>query len=131
MKSTCKKKMESKPKTQRNDQMEELRKMERSLKDDEPKKDANMTPRDQMLEKLHTMKTHVAFSKLTLLNAESDLDKDKARMGKVEARQKQAEVARMRMFQMGLEEAYHVGKAELEGALQRKSTYLMIIQTLT
>ena len=76
MKSTCKKTMESKPKTQRNDQMEELRKMERSLKDDEPKKDINMTPRDQMLEKLQTMKTHVAFSKLTLLTAESDLDKD-------------------------------------------------------
>ena len=120
MKSTCKKTMESKPKTQRNDQMEELRKMERSLKDDEPKKHLNMTPRDQILEKLQTMKTHVAFSKLTLLNAESALDKDKAHMGKLEAQQKQAELARMQMFQMGLEEAYLVGEAELEDALQRK-----------
>ena len=131
MNSTRKNTMVGQAKTQRNDQMEQLRKMERSLKEDEPEKDPNMTPRDQVLEKLRIMKTKVAFSKLTLSLAESELDKDKASMGKAEAQQKQADVARMRMFHMDLEEAYHVEKAELEGALQRKSTYLMIIQTLT
>ena len=108
--------MGSRRRTQREDYLEDLRKMERRLKDEDP------GPKPAL--DLQTVKYNIAYAELGLLEVEHSLAKERANMDDVAIKEREDEIAQTRKFHAHVE-------AEYETALKSKSAYAMTMSILT
>lgn len=112
--------MNSRGKTQREDYLEELRKMERSLKEGEPTKTPPRTPLEKFSADLEMKKHDLAFAKLTVFEAEAALNEWRPYMGAGEIEDYESKIAHMRTFQADTEEMLRLTNAECDEALRSK-----------
>ena len=96
--------MEHQPRTERKDRAEQLRKMKFELRYERSSKDPVMTADEVMFVALQRMACDLAYIKLSFLEKEDSFREDEAQIGKVEARQRQAELACMWQEYAKLEE---------------------------
>ena len=123
--------MKDQVRTQRKDQMEELRKMECALKEEEFKPKAAVTDLERWAAALERAKHDIAYNKLTLRELEAILVKQGPHWTDVVFEERQTEVAQLRGMLASAEHAYHLQEAECENYMQSKITYPLTIPTLT
>ena len=123
--------MQGQGRTQREDYFEDLQKMERRLKDEDPGPKPGLTYLEKVATELQTTKYNIAFAKLTLLEIEHRLAKERSNMKDVDIKEREDEIARMREFHADVQHSFDVKEAEREAILKSKSAYAMIIPTLT
>lgn len=111
--------MEDLPKTERKDRLEQLRKMEVRLKDEEPSKDPAMTASEEKFAELRDLECNLAFLKLKVLELESNMQEDEARVGKIPAEARQADIACWWQSYAKVEESIRIKQAQLGSAVQR------------
>ena len=124
--------MQGRGRTQREDYLEDIEKMKRRLKDeDDPKPKPALTHLEKTAADLQTTKYNIAYAKLTILEVEHLLAKDKPNMDDVAIKEREDEIAQMREFHAEVERSFHVAEAKCEAALEGKSACPMTIPTLT
>ena len=129
--STRQNTMEDQPKSERKDRLEQLRKMESNLKDEEPSTNPAMTVKERKAARLRAIRCNLAYLKLTFLELEDKAKEDEACADKEKTEEIRAELARSRQTYADLEESVRFLEAQFERAVQRQSTYPVVMQTLT
>ena len=107
--------MEHQRRTERKDRAEQLRKMEVELKYERSSKDPVMTADEVMSVALQRMACDLAYIKLSFLEKEDSFREDEAQIGKVEAWQRQAEIACMWREYAKLEEKLGLSQMRSRG----------------
>lgn len=118
--STRKKTMKDQPRTERKDRLEQLRKMESNLKDEEPSTKPAMTVCEQQAADLQAITCNLAYLKLTAFELEGNMKEDEACLSTVKAEKRRAEVARMWQTYARLEETVRLSQARFERAVQQE-----------
>lgn len=129
--STRQNTMEDQPKSERKDRLEQLRKMESKLKDEEPSPKPAMTIREQKAAELRAIVCNLAYLKLTFLEFEDNAKEDEACPDKDKVEEIRAELARMWQTYAELEETVRLKQAQFERAVKSQSTYPVVMQALT
>ena len=112
--------MQGRGRTQREDYLEDLNKMERRLKDEDPEPEPASTDLEKAAADLRRMKYEIAYVKLTILEAEHLLAKEKPDMSDVAVRDREVEIAEMRELHADVELSFQEKEAECEIALNSK-----------
>ena len=123
--------MQGRGRTQREDYLEDLKKMERRLTDEDPGPKPALSYLEKTAADLETTKYNIAYAKLTVLEAEHLLAKERPNMSEAAFQQREVEMAQMREFHADVERSFQVKEAEREAVLNSKSAYPMTIPTLT
>ena len=123
--------MQGQGRTQREDYLKNLKKMERQLTDKDPEPKPALTYLEKTAADLETTKYNIAYAKLTVLEAEHLLAKERPNMSEAAFKERDMEMAQMREFHADVERSFQVKEAECEAALNSKSAYPMTIPTLT
>ena len=113
--------MQGRGRTQREDYAENLEKMERRLKDEDPDPKPALTHLKKTAADLQTTKYNMAYAKLTILELEHLLAKEKPNMDDAAIKEREDEIAQMREFHEKVERSFHVAEAKCEAALEGKS----------
>ena len=113
--------MQGQGRTQREDYIEDLQKMERRLKDEDPEPKPALTHLEKVAADLQTAKYNIAYAKLTILQVENLLAKEKPNLDDVAIQEREDEIAQMREFHADVERSFHVKEAECEAAMKSKS----------
>ena len=119
--------MQGRGRTQREDYFEDLQKMERQLRDEDPGPKPALTPLEQAAADLHTTKYNIAYAKLT----ERLLAKEKPNMKDEEIKAQENEIWRMRESHADVERSFNAKEAGREAILRSESPYQVTIPTLT
>ena len=123
--------MQGQGRTQREDYLKNLKKMERQLTDKDPEPKPYLTYLEKTAADLETTKYNIAYAKLTVLEAEHLLAKERPNMSEAAFKKRDTEIAQMREFHADVERSYEVKEAERKAILNSKSAYPMTIPTLT
>lgn len=107
-------------KTQREDYLEGLRKMERSLKEGEPPKPPPRTRLEKFSADLEMRKYDLAFAKLATLEAEAALKKGRPYMDAAEIEAFERKITDTRTLQADTERSLSLAEAECDEALRSK-----------
>ena len=105
--------------------------MERRLKDEDPGPGPTLTDPEKAATEWQTKKCDIAFAKLTLLEQEHLLGKERSNLTDIEVKEWEDEIARLRELHANVQHSFDVKDQEREDKLKSKSTYPMTIPNLT
>lgn len=115
--------MQRRGRTQRDDYLEDLQKMERRLKDEDLEPKTALTHLDKVAADLDTQKYSLAYGKLQILEIEHGLAKERASMDDAAIEEREREIAETRKF-------YAAVESEYEAAVISESAYPVTISIL-
>ena len=119
--------MQGRGRTQREDYLEDIQKMERHLKDEDPKPKPALTTLEKAAALLQTTKYNMAYAKLRLQEIEDLLAKQRPKLKDDAILEREVEIAKLRESLGNLKRSFYAIEAELKS----KSTYPKTIPTLT
>lgn len=125
--------MEDQRKMELKDQFERVRETAFKLRDEQLSRDPPMTAREQEFSEPRDIECILAHLKSTMVGLEGNMKEDEARLGEARAtlEEKGLKIAQILQIYKELEEYVGMKKAQSERAVQRRSTYPMIMQALT
>ena len=123
--------MQGRGRTQREDYLEDLRKMERRLKDEDPEPKPASTYLEKVAAELHATKYNLAYVKLSVEQAQHRLAKEKPNMSDVAVRDREVKIAKMQELHADAERSFQVREEECKTALNSKSAYPITKPILT
>ena len=125
--------MEDQRKMELQNQFERVRETAFRLRDEQLSRDPRMTAREQEFAEPRDIECILAHLKSTMLGLGGNMKEDEARLSESRAtlEEKGSKFAQILQIYKELEDYVGMKKAQSERAVQRRSTYPMIIQALT
>lgn len=111
--------MEDQPKTEYEDRLNKLRKMEYALKDENPTKSPAMTASGQMFAELREIECKLAYTKLSFLEAQDDMKEQSAPLSQSEIKKGHADLTRLLQTSTEIEETLNVKRVQWKAAIQK------------